>query len=676
MSHLLLLPLLLSTTGARADDLDALYDLSLEELMTVEIDSASKHAEAAWDIPASVIVLTRADIEAMGYLDLEELLTQVPGFYLIDNYEDVLLGVRGTAGGGIQFLVNGVPQHPSRAKGTTFPERARLNIPIESIDRVEIVRGPMSVIWGNNAFQGSVNIITNDAENHGSSFSMTGGYPALGRGHLRLARDFDDGYVAFNWGLLGHGGVSGSLEDTMSAEQLATLHPDMKPELDGMLGHTDQLIQVSAGYGDVVAHMSFSDMRYGFYALTPGFDEGNQLHLETIQGAVESDHSIGPDHHLQTTVAYSEETYDLHFDVLVPDLDAMQLQRSARILVETEIYGQGTPWLEYILGYRYRRLFGLENRFSLPPAGVQVRRHIDPIVENDVFGQAILTPHSSLQLTAGLRASRISPYSMDEVWNEEHTQAPIVEEAEVRLIPRVAAVTHLGDHHVAKLLWGQAVQDHRQIELNDLERISTLEGVYTAAWPAWSLQLAGFHSRTEGMLRKVQMVDPETDEYHTYLDDSGELRTLGVEWQGRVRPVDPLDLQASLTWQTTTDLANSDKAPGYSPGLLAKGVVRYQGPSLTLALFGHWVGGMHADWRWLDQEEEQGRWERTGADVPGYLDLGANARWSHASGFWVQAHGSNLLGWDIRYPATELVDWEGGGFGYGRRVMLTVGWDR
>ena len=45
---------------------------------------------------------------------------------------------------------------------------ARLDIPVESIDRLEIIRGPMSVIYGNNAFQGVVNVVTNRIDRSGS----------------------------------------------------------------------------------------------------------------------------------------------------------------------------------------------------------------------------------------------------------------------------------------------------------------------------------------------------------------------------------------------------------------------------------------------------------------------------------------------------------------------------
>ncbi|MGE5153707.1 MAG: TonB-dependent receptor plug domain-containing protein, partial [Bdellovibrio bacteriovorus] len=124
-----------------------LLELPFEDLLQVEIRSAGKREEQIRDIPASVTILNREDIERYGWITFEELLRNVPGFYLLDNTEDRFIGTRGAVGGGVQFLVNGIPQHPSLQKTQTATEIARLDIPIEAIDRVEIIRGPMSVIY-------------------------------------------------------------------------------------------------------------------------------------------------------------------------------------------------------------------------------------------------------------------------------------------------------------------------------------------------------------------------------------------------------------------------------------------------------------------------------------------------------------------------------------------------
>ena len=68
-----------------------IFDMSLEELMQFNIKSAGKQDEKISDIPANVTIITRDDIERMGYTTLEEILIHVPGLYHLDNYEDFLL---------------------------------------------------------------------------------------------------------------------------------------------------------------------------------------------------------------------------------------------------------------------------------------------------------------------------------------------------------------------------------------------------------------------------------------------------------------------------------------------------------------------------------------------------------------------------------------------------------
>lgn len=164
---------------ARPTDAD-LLDLSFADLLQMEIRSAGKREEAIHDIPASVTILTRDEIARYGWLSFAELLRNLPGFHLLDNIEDRLIGTRGAVGGGVQVLANGIAQHPSLQKTLTAAEIARLDIPVESIDRVEIIRGPMSVMYGNNPFQGVINVVTNQIGTSGPRVSASMGSGAGG----------------------------------------------------------------------------------------------------------------------------------------------------------------------------------------------------------------------------------------------------------------------------------------------------------------------------------------------------------------------------------------------------------------------------------------------------------------------------------------------------------------
>jgi outer membrane receptor for ferrienterochelin and colicin len=124
-----------------------LMEMSLEELMNLTITTAGKTEEKISDVPASVVVVTRKDIEKYGYQSLSEVLQSVPGLYYTYDYSKQNFGMRGfwtvDALRNIIVLVNDVPQTEG-VFGAHFIDN--MNIPVEAIDRIEVVRGPMSVM--------------------------------------------------------------------------------------------------------------------------------------------------------------------------------------------------------------------------------------------------------------------------------------------------------------------------------------------------------------------------------------------------------------------------------------------------------------------------------------------------------------------------------------------------
>ena len=150
-----------------------LADMSLEDLMSVEVTSASKKAENRTDAPASVFVVTRDDIERNGYRTLADALRQVVGFYISNDRNYSYIGLRGYARPGdynsrILLLVDGVrvndPLYDTAPVGEDSP------VDMESLDRIEIVKGPGSALWGANAVLAVINLITK----RGSDIAGTG----------------------------------------------------------------------------------------------------------------------------------------------------------------------------------------------------------------------------------------------------------------------------------------------------------------------------------------------------------------------------------------------------------------------------------------------------------------------------------------------------------------------
>ena len=147
-------------TGARGAEL---AELSLEQLLDVEVHGVSKFAQKLTEAPASVTIVTAADIRDYGYRTLADILRGVRGLNVSYDRNYSYLGVRGFGrtgdfNGRMLLLVDGHrmndPVYDTAALGTEFA------LDVDLIDRVEIVRGPGSSIYGSNAVFGTVNVIT------------------------------------------------------------------------------------------------------------------------------------------------------------------------------------------------------------------------------------------------------------------------------------------------------------------------------------------------------------------------------------------------------------------------------------------------------------------------------------------------------------------------------------
>ena len=130
-----------------------------------QVATVSKTSESLREAPATVVVIRAEEIERRGYLDLEQLLHDLPGFDVSrgngETYSTFYQrGFRSNDNDRILLLLDGVEQNDI-ATGVAHLSR---QYPISAVERVEVVYGPASTIYGANAFSGVINIITKPPE--------------------------------------------------------------------------------------------------------------------------------------------------------------------------------------------------------------------------------------------------------------------------------------------------------------------------------------------------------------------------------------------------------------------------------------------------------------------------------------------------------------------------------
>ncbi|MFK7897670.1 MAG: TonB-dependent receptor plug domain-containing protein [Myxococcota bacterium] len=148
--------------AAQADE--DLTEFSLEELMNVEVTSVSKKTESKMDAAASVTVITSEDLRRGGFTSVPEALRTVPGVQVarIDAHRWAV-SIRGFMQeftNKLLVMIDGRSVYTPIFGGTFWNEQ---NLPIEDIARIEVVRGPGGTLWGANAVNGIINVITKTA---------------------------------------------------------------------------------------------------------------------------------------------------------------------------------------------------------------------------------------------------------------------------------------------------------------------------------------------------------------------------------------------------------------------------------------------------------------------------------------------------------------------------------
>ncbi|MGL1886463.1 MAG: TonB-dependent receptor [Reichenbachiella sp.] len=191
LTFLLLLPLHVASQETTVNDL---YTLSLEDLLSIEIVSASRSSETSFDVPLSSFVITKTEIELMGAISIPEALRICPGVIvreLSNGSYDVSL--RGGIDGlpsynytyinvSILVMIDNRPVFSSFQGGTYWQN---LPISITEVEKIEVVHGPVSTLYGPNAVSGVINIITKRPDKSKSSYGS--GHMAIGPKTLFVA---------------------------------------------------------------------------------------------------------------------------------------------------------------------------------------------------------------------------------------------------------------------------------------------------------------------------------------------------------------------------------------------------------------------------------------------------------------------------------------------------------
>ena len=165
-----------SSSAAQASG-NPLKELTLEQLGNVQVTTVSKSPEEVWKTPAAIFVITQDDIARSGVTTIPDALRLAPGVEVarIDS-STWSVGIRGFGSNltrNVLVLIDGRTVYTTLLAGTYWDVQ---NVMLDDVERIEVIRGPGGTIWGPNAVNGVINIITTPAKDtHGEIVTAGGG---------------------------------------------------------------------------------------------------------------------------------------------------------------------------------------------------------------------------------------------------------------------------------------------------------------------------------------------------------------------------------------------------------------------------------------------------------------------------------------------------------------------
>lgn len=254
---------------------DDLGDLSLDELMGITVTSASKKEQRADEVASAIFVLTQEDIHRSGATSIPEALRLVPGVQVArvnaNSWAITSRGFNGRFASKLLVLIDGRSVYTPLFSGVYWDVQDTL---LEDVERIEVIRGPGATVWGSNAVNGVINIITKSAKDtHGAYAHAAGGTEERANTALRwggaVGEDFHyRGYAKY------------LKRDTFQDGSGRTTNDAMDQARGGFRVDWDvtdrDLVTLQGDYYDGDSGMTFTGLP-GFQAMPVRFNEDQQV---------------------------------------------------------------------------------------------------------------------------------------------------------------------------------------------------------------------------------------------------------------------------------------------------------------------------------------------------------------------------------------------------------------
>ncbi|EQC51074.1 TonB-dependent receptor [Bacteriovorax sp. DB6_IX] len=631
------------SSGAMALESE-LYDLSIEQLLNIDVSVASKQKVSLADAPGVISVYTKRDIENLGYYTIRDLASITPGFSSASIYAGQNnLMVRGQRVEGfdnnkVLVLLDGIPLNHLRNGRAPIDT----DMSLIGVEKIEFLKGPGSALYGTGAFFGVINITTlkkgkgshSEAQFFGGSHSSHGamGFSAFGNdeieGRVRFAQYSQDPT----------GEIYGYKSGTQSYEHSKTrTNHGFDTVADS---HSDALIKIKKG---ALKNLSIGYIQNKNEHGT--FENSSDYNAYTYEFVTSSFYGkyqkeINEKLSIDSYLRYSESIEEgnrYSYNFVFKGYDG-----------QVEAKYDLNEKMNFVFGTSFDYRFLADNSSGTKQGNGQgsnafVERGSGPLRTYAGYGQlsGSLNLGKGLLYTVGLR--------FDEV-NSDYAEAS-------KLSPRISLIQKLSDRWNAKLLFSSALRSPdlkstlinagvveegnslKQSKLNAETANSYEFGMtYTAATYSSSLSL--FHTIIKDALNRRTF-----DTKNSYRNDSGETVSQGAEFEFKYFPVKKWHIFFNGSYAKArldklsqeSDISGQDVAG--APRVMANIGTHYQFNKLQLTLVGKYLDEFRSD----DQDQRDN----------GYFLMDLNTRYNYTDNLFLSFKVLNLVKRDVRVPSFQ-----------------------
>ncbi|WP_283709156.1 TonB-dependent receptor plug domain-containing protein [Pseudoalteromonas prydzensis] len=616
------IPLLATEAATQADDL---FALSVEDLLEVHVDIASKTSETLASAPSTITVFNRKKIALLGVNNAFELMNFVPGMQSTrgdwvgavpkDHARGVYLD-----SGNILVMING-----ERLNESSFGKASVYMpfIPVEVIDKVEFIRGPGSALYGSNAFLGVMNIVT---KSHANEISLAVGNVGQASAAFSLSQQVNEQTHLFANGAYNR--KSGERYPQGVKDPLQSIYLEAGLDIDKL-----------------AVRGRYNQVELNDFLNLGGYSEANQHQSENAFISLSYDWLDTDTSTFSSKVAYTH--HQIQSAGLIATADSLPLAsydsfigpawRTSDLTINLDASHEfDNGWL-FNSGLEYNHAEQQKadlrsNYFDVSSGEIIVE---DPFYQGSIVTISNYAPFQSLQATFETR----SIYGQIKVpYSEQFTlflgaRYDDVKDLDSNLSPRIAAIYRPAEAHTLKLQYGESFRTPVTNELysNDdvtignpnlkSEYVKTTELVWRYERQDWHVNSVFFYNQLHDFINIVPLSADNTQfTFANQLDDTNR----GLEFDSMLRLDNDFSVEATYTQYFDTPMQPTFKR-------FASIIANYE--------YEQWLLSINGVWR----DEVNVQSSTISFTQPGYFLLGTVVSWQFSARSQLSFKAHNIL---------------------------------